>query len=90
MINFFKSKKIIHSKKWMPGEMLASFKYKGQKYVRIAFKNKVMYEGKWPITDVPFSQVTGIRILPSPFKTALYKLFGRKARGRFILINKNK
>jgi len=90
MLNFFKSKKIIHSKHWMPGEMLTSFKYKGLKYVRIAFKNKVLIEGTWPITDVQLKDVLGIRVLPSPFKKALCKFFGVKARGRYILINKKK
>lgn len=85
---YFKSKKIIYTGKFSPGELVKVFQYRGKKFVRIAFSNKVKIKGMVPVTDVPFDQVTAIRKLPTPFKKKMYSLAGLKAKAKFYQIQK--
>ena len=87
---FFKSKRIIYSVKYQPGQLVKVFVHKRQKYCRIAFTNRIKIKGHWPITDVKFSEVTGIRKLPSPFKVWLYGLVKLKPRATFYKMEPNK
>ena len=88
MKKYFQTRKFIHSQNWQPGELVKYFKHKGKVYVRIAFTNKVLYPGTWPVTDIPFEEITGIRVMPSLFKKRFLKLFGFTAKPRFIVIKK--
>ena len=87
---FFKSKKIISSLDYQPAELIKRFTHKGKKYLRVAFTNRIKYQGTLPITDIPFDRVTGIRKLPSPFRKWLYGLVGKEPRATFYWIKKGK
>ncbi len=87
---YFTSKKIVYTKRWQPGLLIKTMQHKGKKYVRIAFTNKIKYEGMWPVTDVLFDDVVSIRKLPTPFKKWLYRLFGKKAKSKLFIINRSK
>lgn len=88
MKKYFQNRKLIYSEQFEPAELVKYHRYKGKAYVRIAFTNKVLYPGTWPVTDILVDQITGIRILPSPFKKWLFKLVGKTAKARFIVIKK--
>jgi translation initiation factor 1 (eIF-1/SUI1) len=85
---FFHSKKIVYTSTHQPAELVKTFNHAGKKYVRVAFTNRAKYKGLTPVTDVRFSDVTGIRKLPSRFKKFCYSLVGLQARGTFYKINK--
>lgn len=87
---FFHSKKIIYSQRMIPGELVKIFSHKGKRYVRIQFTNKVKFKGTIPTTDIFYSDVTGIRKLPSPFKTWRCKLVGITPRATFYQIKREK
>ena len=89
MKKYFQTRKIIYSETYTPAELVRYHKFKGKAYVRIAFTNKVKVPGFWPVTDIPVDQITGIRILPSPFKKWIFKLVGKTAKPRFIVIKKS-
>ena len=86
MRKFFRSKKLVYSIRLAPAELVKYFRFGGKKYVRIAFTNKVKFKGTTPVTDIRFTDVTGIKKLPSPFKKMLYKSFGLRARPTFYKI----
>lgn len=79
----FGCKKIVYSKKVMPGELVRVYTFKGKKYVRIAITNRVRFKSTVPMTDIPWEMVEGIRVLPSAFKKGVYNLFGIKAKATF-------
>lgn len=85
---FFRRKKIVYSRHLAPAELVKRFTHKGQKYVRIAFTNRVKYVGHVPITDLPLDRVQAIRVLPSPFRKKVYGLFGLKARATYYSFQK--
>jgi hypothetical protein len=88
MIPFFKSKKIIYSRKLIPGELVRIFTHQGRRYVRIQFTNRVKFKGSIPTTDIYYSDITGVRKMPSPFKVWRCKLVGRKARATYYSFKK--
>lgn len=90
ILKLFRSKKIIYTGLWKPGELVKTHRFRGKKYARIAFTSMIKYQGFLPITDVPFEEITAIRKLPSPAKKWLYSLFGVKARGTYYKINRSK
>lgn len=73
-----------------PAELVKMILIRDTKFVRVAFTNKVKKAGTWPSTDIPYSRVTGIRIVPSKFEKFFYGLFGVKARGKFLVIKHKK
>ena len=86
---FFTSKKVIITTTLVPGQLIKTFTARdGIKYARIAFTNNVKFAGTWPVTDVPFRDIVGIRKLPSPFKKWLFGLIGKKPKATFYQFNK--
>ena len=81
---FFKRKKIVFSKDYLSAEFVCFFVANRKKYVRIAFTNRIKYEGTVPMTDIPFSAVRCIKILPSPFVKGIYNLLGLRAKPTFF------
>lgn len=90
MTNPFKRKKLIISIYYPPGELVKMILIRDTKFVRVAFTNKVKIAGTWPITDIPYVHVTGIRVVPSKFEKWFFGLFGKKARGKFLVIKHHK
>jgi hypothetical protein len=77
---FFKSKRIIYTNQFQPGELRMKFIYQGIKYLRIAFTNLQKVRGFNPTTDILSSQVIKVLVIPSPFKTWRCKLVGTNAK----------
>ncbi len=87
MKKLFGCKKIVYTKSLQPGELVKVYTFKGKRYVRLAFTNLVKFRNTIPMTDVAYSDVVGVRKLPSPFKKGVCNLFGIKARATFYKIN---
>jgi hypothetical protein len=86
MKNLFKRKKVIISTYFPPGELVTMIRIHGKKFIRVAFTNRVKVQGMWPITDIPWVHVTGIRVLPSAAEKFIYGLIGKKPRAKFIYV----
>jgi hypothetical protein len=78
----------VYSKYMMPGELVKVFMHKGKKYVRIAFTNRVKFTGTIPVTDVLYSNVTGIRKLPSSFKKMCFGVLKMKPKAVYYQFKK--
>lgn len=76
----FQRKRLVYTKKYVPSELVTTWDHKGQVYVRIKCTNKA--DGNQE-TDVNFKDVTGIKILPSPFSVWMYNLVGMKPIANF-------
>lgn len=86
---FFRSKKIVYTERFAPAELVKTYKdFRGRKWVRIAFTNRVKFRGTMPVTDVEFRNVTGIRKLPSPFKKWVFSLVKKQPRATYYSFKK--
>lgn len=86
MKNLFKRKKIIISTYFPPGELVKMIRINGHKFIRIAFTNRLKVAGTWPITDIPWVHVKAIRVMPSNFQKFMYKIMGKKAKSKIMVI----
>lgn len=77
---YFGHEKLIYSKNYKPGKYQFSYKFKGQRLVRIAFTDQVKFIGTVPMTDLFFDDITAVKKLPSKFQKDMAKLFGYKAK----------
>lgn len=74
----FYRKRIVYSTKHKPAVMIKPLEHEGKRYIRVAFDNRIKYEGHIPILDIPSHQVTGIRYNYSPAEVFLWSLLGVK------------
>jgi hypothetical protein len=84
---FFTSKKMVVSTTNIPGQLVKFFKANGKKYVRVAFTNHCVNKSI-PVTDIPIEKVTGVRVLPTPFKKFIYGLAGKTPKATFYSFKK--
>lgn len=86
---WFATKKIVHSTYLSPGEFVEYIQGKnGTQWVRIALTNKQKIKRHNPVTDVPFSEVTRVDVIPCRFIRQLYKKLGWKIKYRQLNIVK--
>lgn len=81
---YFKRKRIVHTRILAPGELLFTFTHKDNVYVRIRCTKMVKGISEPPVTDVKFSDVTGIQIFPSPVERWFYKILHIKPKAKMF------
>lgn len=88
---FFYRKRIVYSRTYKPAIMVRAFITPGgDKYIRVAFTNRLKREGTYPMTDIPIGMVIGIKTCYSKFDVWLWSLIGVEAKNENKPIKKLK